>query len=297
MNLLLPKVQKIILKKIYQFPLVKYQNDIAYQEAVNQHQPNLPTILKDDLELVEKIHHEGVAITSLDALGITSNNPILQTAKHLASQIKPDINNIHNQYVIHASPQQIMQHPEIFLWGLEQRLLNITEHYLGLPVAYHGTFFRRDIANKLEQGSRRWHLDTEDRKVLKIIIYVNDVSENQGPFQYIPISFTENIVQSLKYTYGYISNQAMQEIISPDNYKSCIGSAGTVIFAGTGSIFHRGKPPEISDRFTIFFDYTSRRKRELFYINNTLPHQDLLLLSQNLKMRQKECLFWQDYLS
>ncbi|MBD2302516.1 2OG-Fe(II) oxygenase [Nostoc sp. FACHB-190] len=296
MHLLLPKIQKRIFKKIYQFPFIKHQNDVAYQEAVNQHQPNLPTISKDDLELVDKIHHEGVVITSLDALGITPNNQILQTAKHLSSQIEPDINSIHNQYVIHASLQQIMQHSEIFLWGLEQRLLNITEHYLGLPVAYHGTYFRRDIANKLEQGSRRWHLDPEDRKVLKIIIYVNDVSESQGPFQYIPLSFTEKIVQSLKYTYGYISNQTMQQIIPPDNYKSCIGSAGTVIFAGTGSIFHRGKPPETSDRFTIFFDYTSRRKRELFYINNTLPRQDLLQLSQNLNMRQKQCLFWQDYL-
>ncbi|MBE9208580.1 2OG-Fe(II) oxygenase [Nostoc sp. LEGE 06077] len=295
MDLLLPKIQKRILKQIYQIPFVRHQNDIAYQIAVNKHKPHLPIISKDDLELVEQINHEGVVITSLDNLGIAANPQILQKAKHLASQIKSDISSDDNQYVIHASSQQIMEYPEIFLWGLEQRLLNIIEHYLGLPIAYHGTYFRRDLANKLEKGSRLWHLDPEDRKVLKIIIYVNDVTENQGPFQYIPLPLTSNIVQSLKYSYGYIPNQTMQKVISSTNYKSCIGSSGTVIFAGTGSIFHRGKIPQISDRFTIFFDYTSRRKKELFYINNSLPYQDLVKLSQNLSVRQKQCLFWQEY--
>ncbi|MCC5639605.1 2OG-Fe(II) oxygenase [Nostoc sp. CHAB 5844] len=296
MNLLLQKVQKRIFKKIYQVPFVKHQNDIAYQIAVNQHKPNLPTISKQDLELVEKINNEGVVVTSLDNLGIVSNTQLLQAAKQLASQMKPDINSDDNNYVIHASLQQMLKYSQIFLWGLEQRLLNITEHYLGLPVAYHGAYFRRDIANKLEKGSRLWHIDPEDRKVLKIIVYVNDVTENQGPFQYISPSLTLQIVQSLKYTYGYIPNQTIQKVISPTNYKSCTGNSGTVIFAGTGSIFHRGKPPEISDRFTIFFDYTSRRKKELFYINNSLPYQDLLKLSQNLSVRQKQCLFWQEYL-
>ncbi|GBE90357.1 phytanoyl-CoA dioxygenase [Nostoc cycadae] len=296
MNLLLPKIQKRIFKKIYQIPFVKQQNDIAYQMAINKHKTNLPIISKDDLELVEKINHEGVAITSLDNLGITSNPQLLQTAQALTSQIQLEINSDDNQYVIHASSQQIMAYPTIFLWGLEQRLLNIIEHYIGLPVAYHGTYFRRDLANQLEKGSRLWHLDPEDRKVLKIIVYVNDVSENHGPFQYIPLSLTSNIVQYLKYNYGYIPNETMQKVISPDNYKSCIGSSGTVIFAGTGSIFHRGKAPENSDRFTIFFDYTSRRKKELFYINNSLPYQALLQLSKNLSVQQKQSLFWQEYL-
>ncbi|AFY41026.1 hypothetical protein [Nostoc sp. PCC 7107] len=296
MNLLLSKIQKRIFKKIYQIPFIKQQNDITYQKAINKYKRNLPIISKDDLALVEKINHEGVAITSLDNLGIASNYQLLQTAKYLASEIKQDISSDDNQYVIHASSQRIIEYSEIFLWGLEQRLLNIIEHYLGLPVAYHGTYFRRDLANKLEKGSRLWHLDPEDRKVLKIIVYVNDVSENQGPFQYIPLSLTSNIVQSLKYNYGYIPNQTMQKVTSPNNYKSCIGSSGTVIFAATGSIFHRGKAPENSDRFTIFFDYTSRRKKELFYINNSLPHQALLKLSKNLSVRQKQSLFWQEYL-
>ncbi|WP_370568031.1 2OG-Fe(II) oxygenase [Fortiea sp. LEGE XX443] len=294
--MLLQKVQKKFFKKIYQIPFIRHKTDIAYQIAVDKYKPNLPIISKDDLELVDRINNEGVVVTSLDNLGILSNTQLLKAAKNIASQMKPNIDSDQNKFVVHASQQQIMEHPEIFLWGLEERLLNIVEHYFCLPVAYHGAYFRRDIANQLETGSRLWHIDQEDRKVLKIIVYVNDVTDNQGPFQYIPLSLTSSIAQSLKYTYGYIRNQTMQKVISPSNYKSCIGNSGTVVFAGTGGIFHRGKPPENSDRFTIFFDYTSRRKKELFYINPSLSQKDLIILSKHLSERQKKCLFWQKYL-
>jgi hypothetical protein len=91
-----------------------------------------------------------------------------------------------NEFVVHATNEQMMEYPEIFLWGLEQRLLNIAENYLGLPVAYHGSYFRRDIANQVEKKSRLWHMDSEDRKLFKVIVYLNDINDERGPFQYLP---------------------------------------------------------------------------------------------------------------
>lgn len=296
MHLLLPKIRKRIVKRIYQIPFIRERADLAYQIAVDKHKPNLPNISQDDLDLVERIKKEGVVITSLDNLGISSNIQLLHAAKKVATQMSSNLNTEKHKFVIHASLQQMMESPEIFLWGLEQRLLDIVEHYLGLPVAYHGAYFRRDIANRLEIGSRLWHIDPEDRKVLKIIIYINDVGEKQGPFEYISPDLTSKLAKSLNYSYGYIRDQTMQKIISPANYKSCLGISGTVIFAATGSIFHRGKPPEDADRFTVFFDYTSRRKNELFYINFAMPQQNLLTLSRNLSKKQKQCLFWQEHL-
>ena len=293
MHLVWPKIRKRVFKKINQIPFIRHQADIAYQIAVETHKSNLPIICPNDLELVEKIQTEGVVITSLDDLAILSNSQLLDSAKNLMVKMTTKNSIDKNQFVVHATSQQLMEHPQIFLWGLEQRLINIVEHYIGLPIAYHGAYFRRDIANKLEIGSRLWHIDPEDRKVLKIIVYLNDIGESQGPFQYIPQSLTAKVAQSLKYTYGYIQDSTMQKVISPTNYKSCIGNAGTVVFAATGSILHRGKPPETSDRYTIFFDYTSRRKQDLYYINFTLPDKDLFLLSQNLSEQQKQCLFWQ----
>jgi hypothetical protein len=143
--------------------------------------------------------------------------------------------------------------------------------------------------------SRLWHVDLEDRKVLKIIVYLNDVNEDGGPFQYIPQSLTSTVARSLKYRPRYITDEIMQQALSPSNWKSCTGLAGTVIFASTASIFHRGKIPVADDRFAVFFDYTSRQPIQPFYNTLSLPKQNLLSLVNNLSKAQKNCVFWQQH--
>ncbi|MDP5017022.1 MAG: 2OG-Fe(II) oxygenase [Dolichospermum sp.] len=292
MDKVLLKIRKKILKKIYQYPFIKYQADCFYQKAIEKNIHNLPILAPEDIDLVNLVKKEGVVITTLDKLGIISTPNLLESAQILMPKISQNKLAHPTQIVVYASPQQIMEYPQIFLWGLEQRLLNIIENFIGLPVAYQGVYFRRDIANQLEVGSRLWHIDQEDRKILKVIIYLNNISEDHGPFQYIPKSLTPKIAQSLKYTSGYIQDKIMQNVISSEIYKSCAGITGTVILADTSSIFHRGKPPIISDRFTLFYDYTSRRHKQAFHGTSILSRKDLLLLSKNLSGTQKNCIFW-----
>ncbi|MBD1927467.1 hypothetical protein H6F74_14625 [Trichocoleus sp. FACHB-90] len=81
-----------------------------------------------------------------------------------------------------ASPNQIMNHPDIFLWELEERFLNIVENYIGVPVAYHGVSVRRDMLDGEQVGTRQWHIDIEDRRMVKVIVYFNDVNDEGGPY-------------------------------------------------------------------------------------------------------------------
>ena len=292
MDKILLKMRTKIVKKIYQYPFIKYQADSFYQQAIEKNLQNLPTLPTNDIDLIETVKKEGVVISTLEKLGITSTTDMWKSAQNLMLKVSQKTYFQPNQIVNHASPQQIMEYPQIFLWGLEQRLLNIIENYLGLPVAYQGVYFRQDIANQLELGSRLWHIDIEDRKIFKIIIYLNDITADNGPFEYIPKPLTSKIAQSLKYTSGYIQDKIMQGVISSETYQSCTGIAGTVIIADTSSIFHRGKPPLTSDRFAIFFDYTTRRHKQALHGTSTLPYKDLLLLSKNLSKTQKKCIFW-----
>jgi hypothetical protein len=292
MSTIIKKIQNKVLKNIYNMPFWQHQAELEYQTAVAQHVANLPVLSTTDTNLVETIKSEGVVITSLSSLGIPSTPHILQAAKDLMPKIPLSVTGNKNEFVVHLSSQQIIEYPEIFLWGIEPRLINIVETYLGLPVAYHGAYFRRDIANQVEQKSRLWHIDKEDYNVLKIIIYLHDMTEDSGPFQYIPRSVTSRVVNSLKYNHGYIQDKTMRKVVSPSQYQSCLGTAGTVVFAATGSIFHRGKLPKSADRFTIFFDYTSTRQKLSSYRTSSLPEDDLLVLSKNLSEQQKKCLFW-----
>ncbi|QIR35385.1 2OG-Fe(II) oxygenase [Tolypothrix sp. PCC 7910] len=290
MSTMFKKVQNKFLRNIYNLPFLQHQAEIEYQKLVKMHIANLPLISAKDKSIVETLNSEGVVITSLAELGISSANKMFQSAQNLMHKISHSIIDDRSGFSVHATSQQMMKHPEIFLWGLEQRLINIVENYLSLPVAYHGAYFRRDIANQVVQKSRLWHIDKEDRKVLKIIVYLHDMNEDTGPFQYLPIPITESVAHLLKYHHGYIQDRTMQQVISPFHYKSCIGPAGTVVFAATGSIFHRGKLPVKSDRFAIFFDYTSRKQKLSFYSTSSLPKEDIALLAKNLSEKQKEYL-------
>ena len=193
--------------------------------------------------------------------------------------------------MIHATSGQLIEYPEIFHWGLEEKLLNIVESYLSLPVTYHGVYFRRDLANQIQKKSRLWHLDREDRRMFKIIIYLNDVSEEGGPFQYIPKSLTSITSRLLEYDYSYIDDKTIEQIVPQSKWKSCLGTAGTVVIADTANIFHRGKVPVASDRFAIFFDYTSRRPKQPHYCKSSFSVDELSILTQKLSERQNNCVW------
>ncbi|AKG21705.1 hypothetical protein [Calothrix sp. 336/3] len=292
MNSLVKQVRNKILQNIYEIPFWQSQLDLDYYAAKENHASCLPSISDFDLGIVEAVKKEGVAITSLEALAIPSTEKMWQASAKVMSGIPVGSSEDKNEYVVHASPEQMIKFPEIFLWGLQERLLNIVEHYIGLPVAYHGAYFRRDLANQIERKSRLWHIDGEDRKLLKIIVYLHDVDENCGPFQYIPQSLTTEVMASLRYRHGYIQDSTMQKVVSPSMQKSCTGVAGTVVFASTSDIFHRGKIPVTQDRFTIFYDYTCRQPRYPFYCKSSLPEAELQLLASHFSEEQKQCVFW-----
>ncbi|NJM17293.1 MAG: 2OG-Fe(II) oxygenase [Richelia sp. RM2_1_2] len=289
------KIRNEVLLNTRQLPFFCTQAELNFQAAQKKHCDNLPVISDYEQDLIGKLKTEGVAMTCLEALSIPSTESMLEAAKILMPKISANISDNKNEFVVHATPQQILEHEEIFIWGLEQRLINIVENYIGLPVAYHGAYFRRDIANKIQSKSRLWHIDSEDKKVLKIVIYLNDVDDNNGPFEYIPKFFTPKLVSSLKYNHGYVQDKTMEKRISPLEFKTCTGIAGTVILAATGGIFHRGKVPVSSDRYTVFFDYTSRKPIvHNHYGASFLSHEDLQLLSKNLSPQQKQCVFWKE---
>lgn len=142
--------------------------------------------------------------------------------------------------------------------------MNIIENYLGLPFAFHGVHLRKDFPNEHQFGTLLWHKDSEDRKMVKIIIYLNDVDEKHGAFEYIPVHLTsfphrnaDRINNKLKQS-GYlgITDEQLGEIIPKSAWKSCPGSAGTVIITDPRTTLHHGTI-RTQERPALFFVYTA----------------------------------------
>ncbi|MDJ0692110.1 MAG: hypothetical protein QNJ41_26915 [Xenococcaceae cyanobacterium MO_188.B32] len=288
---LLKRLRTRIIKESLRFRYFQSISQVAYQKAVRKYAANLPPLSAADMAIVDALDREGVFVTSLEQLEISSTPLLLNACQHILPKIKTISPKHNQQYVIHATSSQLMEYPEIFNWGLEEKLLDIIENYLSLPTICHGVYLRRDLTNQVQKKSRLWHLDREDRRMFKIIIYLNDVNEEGGPFQYIPKSLTSITSRALKYDYSYIDDKTMEQVVPSSEWKSCLGSAGTVVIADTASIFHRGKKSLVSDRLAIFFDYTSRRPKHPHYCKSFFSVDELNILTHNLSQRQNDCVW------
>ena len=86
-------------------------------------------------------------------------------------------------------PTRAGRRPHPLPWGLSDHLLDLAECHIGLPVRYLGMEVKRELvqsaAGRNHEVVRRWHLDHEDRRILKVIVYLSDVDAGAGPFGYI----------------------------------------------------------------------------------------------------------------
>ncbi len=237
-------------------------SDLEYYLARWKHSKKLPALEGRDRNILKALKKDGVYVTTLVDLGLNSSSELLKAAYHELSQME-DPNNDH---LDERLPQiyTVTALPEFYAWGVEKRLLNIIENYIGLPIAFHGVHLRKDFKSKHQFGTLLWHSDAEDRRIIKIFIYLNDVEQKTGPFEYIPRSLTPlfswNYFQLYyklwKSNYMGIDDEEVKPVIPKSAWKSCPGPAGTVIIVDTKNALHHGTV-RTEDRSTLFFCYTA----------------------------------------
>lgn len=151
--------------------------------------------------------------------------------------------------------------PALFLFGLHTTVLSIVEQYLRFPVAYHGAVFRHSLVDGNQVGPRLWHRDAEDRHVLRTLVYLNDVAEDGGPFEYVPRSFP-GIGSKKVLSVGLRSDEEMAAIVPREHWKRCFGPAGTVVMADSAQVFHHESLQRRADRSVVMMGHASRHPKD-----------------------------------
>ena len=269
-------------------PIRQYREKI-HQSKTENYRKSLFPIQSEDQKILDDLQKIGTYSVDIQDLGFDSTPALLEKTKLLVDFLKQE--PINKKLFINLEPSIFADYPEIFLWGLEPRLLKILEHHIGSPVYYQGYSMRRDIVSKESNFNciRAWHQDAEDKIVIKIIIYLNDVGSKGGCYQYIPSNLSKEAAQKLNYNFGYIDDRKMETVVPRQNWMGSIGKLGTVIISNTSSVFHRAKPPEQEDRFSISFCYTSDRPN--FYRNySKIFPKNLAEISVGLTEYQRKAL-------
>ena len=280
-----------IRREIYKIPVLHMMKEQNYQKAVDCHAPFLPLLSNRERLIVERLEQEGTCIVSLDELKLSTTAQMITKAHYFANKLNSpqDLGKL-QKCEIGADKKDLKESPEILLWALEPKLLNIIENYIGLPILYQGFAVRRSVADGQYSGVRRWHMDWEDRRTIKIIIYLNDVEMGGGPYEYIRKDVTTKAIKSLNYyNLGFLSDVEMQEAVSPVDWTICLGKQGSVIITDTSNVFHRAQPPTIKDRFSITFCYTSAHP-QVIWRSRKISREQWSLIDRQLDSRQRNCL-------
>ncbi len=256
-----------------------------------QHKSRLAPLDARDATVVERLDADGGHVTSLADLAIPGSDGLLPAADRLMAEMATLPKNSGTKNYVTAAPADvIIKYPEIIRWGLDERLLSIAEQYHGMPVVYRGVLARLDFPDGQVEETRIWHLDQEDDRIMKIIVYVGDVGEDGGPFEFIPASAEPPLSLATGPKLRVHDDAALEAAVPASRWKAVTGPRGTVAFADTCSVLHRGRLPTAGIRKTLFYAYNSKWPFRPTYCEPMFPLGQFIEKSHGLSARQREAL-------
>ena len=227
----------------------------AHPSALNTLQKTLLGELKD----------EGICSTTLEEL--FHEKPLLDElhghAFGLLSSASRRTKKAYLKFLFERVPLLDMGNPFVAL-ALEGRILDIVNAYMGLWSKFRA--FTLNLTAPMPDGakeiySQRWHRDSEDKRIVKVFLYLNDVDESAGPFMYILGShyggkWSKIFPQDPPYG-SYPPQGAVEKIIPESDFKACTGPAGAIIFCDTTGL-HKGGHAKSGERLMFTAVYTSK---------------------------------------
>lgn len=223
---------------------------------LQRHRSQLPTLPAADNALAQELDQNGLVLASLGQLGVPGTEAIKQRALAWVDVLAARVP--YGESGIGLTHAEIVDELPIWRWGVSDRLIDLAERHIGLPVTYHGAFANRQLADGRTVGTRQWHRDIEDRRMLKILVWLNDVAADGGPFTYVPAEASDRIARELRYPGGYVDHATVIRLAGAQAVRSAIGPQWTAVVVDTARVFHRAMPPTGCDRYAIIFTWTSR---------------------------------------
>jgi hypothetical protein len=128
--------------------------------------------------------------------------------------------------------------------GVNPSLLDLANAYLQMwsKLEYVDVWYTAPAGGDERRASQRWHRDFNDRHLLKAFLYLVDVDEEAGPFEYVPRSAPGGQLDRLWPWRPLGENYPPEdEFAERVNGRSITFTApkGTIIFCNTSG-FHRG---------------------------------------------------------
>src|SRR5207245_870248 len=124
-------------------PAISRKLDKAYEKSRASHRPRLPKLSSLDAEIrlpklssldaeiVAGLEKNGVHITSLEKLDLPGTDALWRSATDIADaySLRSKKGAFSGEYTVQVGAEDMMRHPHIVRWPLNDRILDIVETY------------------------------------------------------------------------------------------------------------------------------------------------------------------------
>ncbi|HVY54433.1 MAG TPA: hypothetical protein VHC46_01625 [Thermodesulfobacteriota bacterium] len=164
------------------------------------------------------------------------------------------------------------KYPSLLDFATSSDVLSTVSRHLGfIPVLSaavpHGLRFNESWAEHDDappgyfRGSQLFHIDYHDNPMAYVIVLLNDIAMENGPFCFLPESVSRKASDALNYrTRGKPHRLSDEEIYSavPENelIKVCY-PAGAVLFFDPSKCFHYGSRNAVNPRYALMYAFVS----------------------------------------
>ncbi len=275
---------RVILMKIWPLSILidrYYQAKFSTKnwQKINKHAQTLwlqnpPKLSLSQHSVINDLRDKGVHQTSINNFIIDNfdfeelnkdvNNLFL--SNRIQKQIKKRCSYYAGKwYVIRAFgfKQQVNIPTSLVNLLLNEKIIDTVNGYLGLcsRLVYCDIWHnipRYDDEPMLD--SELWHRDHEDRRLFKLILYLSDVDQSNGPLEYVcgtqPGGDRERLYSDNPPNCSYVLEEDIRDKVSSRHFYKCIGNSGTLIFFDARGI-HRGGRAISSARKVVVATYAT----------------------------------------
>jgi hypothetical protein len=161
--------------------------------------------------------------------------------------------------------QQIAWNNPVLQMGLDRKVLDVVNSYLGLwsrLKKVHLWYTIPSNAPRTRTGPQNWHRDPEDERMVTVFLYFTDINDDSGPLQYIPSSRFggENMGRWPKFggaaSASVVTEKEIAAIIPAGDIKTITCPQATLLFCDTSG-FHRGGFAMKNHRILAHWTYAS----------------------------------------
>jgi hypothetical protein len=155
--------------------------------------------------------------------------------------------------------EDMLSDEKVFNFITNDYLVSIIGSYLkNKPQILHSQVWYSYNDKNLNNTSQEFHLDYEDRKQIKLFLFLNNINRDNGPLITMNKKQSEQIIKKNNYKLSYKSSSRISdELVDKKNANYLTGKKGSVFLIDTSSVFHCGSRKGLDVRKVLVVQYVS----------------------------------------